>query len=214
MVRTGKISKKISVDYQSTVLYDETSRKTELNRDSIDRVYLRFEVESDGHYELHPLESQAVKDFLRTIAYPLFEGSVVGRNVINAVVDQLHAREAEAVQLSHRIAQYEGSFYYDMADREWCAIEITPESWKPCYDPPVIFTTSKLRASQVEPDERATIPDLQRLIDLLKIPDKDQELLTIVCGKSLTWMSSRYYLPKNSFVSTCELKPECTSDPQ
>jgi hypothetical protein len=107
-IRTGKISKKISVDYQASVLYEEASRIADLYLDrGDDRVYLRFEVESDGHYELHPLESQAVKDYLRTIAYPLFEGTVVVRNVINAVVDQLHATEAEEVHLSHRIAQKE-----------------------------------------------------------------------------------------------------------
>ena len=179
-IRTGKISKKISVDYQSTLLYDAACQITAMYRDSDGRVYIRFEVESDGHYELHPLESQAVKDYLRTLAYPLFEGSVVGRNVINAVVDQLHAREAKDVQLSHRIAEYEGAFYYDRADHEWCAIKITPTSWAEDYEPPVLFIASKLRAEQVEPDRRATIPDLKHLTDLLNIPDKDQELLTLV----------------------------------
>ena len=105
---------------------------------------------------------------------------VVRRDIINAVIDQLHANEAKPAHLSYRIAQHNGSFYYDMADPEWTAIEVMPEGWQPCYDPPPVFIATSLQAEQVEPDTHATIPDIKGLFRHVAIPDRGQRLLTVV----------------------------------
>jgi ABC-type glutathione transport system ATPase component len=113
---------------------------------------------------------------------------VVRRDIINAVIDQLHANEAKPAHLSHKIAQHDRSFYYDTADQERTATEIPPDRWEPCYDPPPVFITNSLQAEQAEPDQRATIPDISKFADLLSIPD-DRELLTVV------WLISTF-IPK------------------
>jgi hypothetical protein len=176
-IRSGRVGKRQSGDIEATVLYNAASSKLDLYQDTTN-VYARFEAD-DGHYELHPLASTPVRDYLRKLAQIELE-KVVRRDIINSVIDQLHANEAKPAHLSHRIAQHNGSFYYDMADPEWTAIEIAPEAWQPCYDPPPVFITNSLQAEQAEPDQSATIPDISKFVALLAIPDPDQALLTVV----------------------------------
>jgi hypothetical protein len=56
-------------------------------------------------------------DHLRKLAQ--FElDKVVCRGIISAIIVQLQANEAKPARSSHRIAQLNGSFYFDMADQD------------------------------------------------------------------------------------------------
>ena len=64
-IRSGRVGKRQSGDIEATVLYNAASLKLELYRDTTN-VYARFE-EDDGHYELHPLASTPVRDYLSQV---------------------------------------------------------------------------------------------------------------------------------------------------
>lgn len=178
-IRAGRSDKRISVERQASVLYDAASKHLEMYRDATDIAYARFEAD-DGHCELHPLTSTSMRDYLRRLALAEFDKTVVRNDVINSVRDQLHAIEAPIINPRRRIAERDGSFYYDMAGDQWTAIGITPTLWEPCYDPPPLFTRSHLQAEQVQPDRKSTTADITLLTNLLGIPGAGQELLTLV----------------------------------
>jgi len=183
-IRSGSVSKRQSGDIEATRLYDIASSQLQLFQDTTTSLYARFEADIEGspHYELHPLPSKPIRDYLRNLAKKEL-GKVVRRDVINSVIEQLQADKATSVKLSYRISRFDEAFYYDMCDPDWSAIKITPEVWNYCYyeyDLTPLFITNGLQAEQVRPDSRATIPDIKKLVDFLNIPGPEQQLLTVV----------------------------------
>jgi hypothetical protein len=184
IIRSGRAGKKQSGDIEATLLYDKASSQLELYQDTTNTIYARFEADREGspHYELHPLTSTPIRAYLRKLARKELD-KVVRRDVINSVLEQLQADEATPAILSHRIAQLNGAFYYNIADQDWSAIEITPEGWEYCYyeyDLPPLFIANSLQAEQAKPDSLAAIQDIKGLFDFCNIPGPDQQLLTVV----------------------------------
>jgi hypothetical protein len=183
-LRSGRASKQQSGDIETTMLYDIASHQFQLFQDTTTNLYARFEADSEDnpHYELHPLSSKAIRNYLRNLAKKELN-KVVRRDVINTVLEQLQADEATPARLSCRTAQYDGAFYYDMLDQDWSAIKITPGAWEYCYyeyDLPPLFITNSLQAEQAAPDSQATIQDIKKLFDFLGIPGPEEQLLTVV----------------------------------
>lgn len=182
-IRSGRVGKRQTGDIEATRLYDIASSQLELFQDTTS-LYARFEADIEGspHYELHPLPSKPIRDYLRNLAKKELN-RVVRPDVINSVIAQLQADKATSVKLSYRISRLDEAFYYDMADQDWSAIKITPEGWDYCYyeyDLPPLFIANSLQAEQVRPDSRAQISDIKGLFDFCNIPGAEQQLLTVV----------------------------------
>src|SRR5665647_833378 len=182
-IRSGRVGKRQTGDIEATTLYDSASNQLQLFQNTTS-IYARFEADIEGspHYELHPLPSKPIRDYLRNLAKKELN-RVVRPDVINSVIAQLQADKAASVKLSYRISRLDEAFYYDMADQDWSAIKITPEGWNYCYyeyDLPPLFIANSLQAEQVRPDSRAQISDIKGLFDFCNIPGAEQQLLTVV----------------------------------
>lgn len=93
-------------------------------------------VEIDGHIETMPLKSSRFRNWL-TMAYRKAEKDFPGGEALINVINDLTARAEfdssnEPIELFVRVAILEEdpfTIYYDLVNRPWEIIKVTPESW-------------------------------------------------------------------------------------
>lgn len=145
--------------------------------------------------EKERLEEAALEE-----AGPLYEGDRPPRTEMPAVVrdrdlgDAVRQLESIAIfegqqrEVHVRCAQHEQTFYLDLGDPTWRAVEITPEGWRIVYgdDVPVRFVRPKGTAAFLEPvpSGEGSLNPITRVLNLGEGDDGKRNRLLI-----LAWMT-------------------------
>jgi len=127
----------------------------------------------DGHRETWPIRSRRFRAFLRR-SYYRATGAAASASVINGTVEQLEAQGQfdGPERLVHlRVAEHNGAFYLDLADRHWRTIEITPIGWQIVSTPPVRFRRPPGQLPLPLPQRGGSIMALQSLLNLASYGD-------------------------------------------
>ncbi|OYV27124.1 MAG: hypothetical protein B7W98_02455, partial [Parcubacteria group bacterium 20-58-5] len=102
----------------------------------------------------------------------------------SALASALNIIEAEAqfkgpeIKLHSRVAQYDGALWYDLCDKLWRAVRITPEGWSIVDNPPIIFKRYPHQAAQVEP---IAGDDAKEILRFVNITEPEHEILFLAC---------------------------------
>jgi len=122
------------------------------------------------------------KEFKRWVAGLYWNRSQKAANA-DSLTSALNVLEAKAlfegsVHFLHtRVADHEGSFWYDLTDHERRAVRVTPSGWSIIATPPILFRRYPHQQPQVTPEGGG---DLHQLLEFLNIGDKGQQLLLLV----------------------------------
>jgi hypothetical protein len=132
------------------------------------------------HLEVLKLNTTRFKNWVRRTIYKE-NGSVVDNSTLNDIIGILSAEaqfnpECPTINLALRVANIDGSWYYDLTNKEWEFIKITPEGWYKVKNA-IIFHRYNT-TPQVDPF-REYAPDIfDKFIDLFNIHgDKNRLLL-------------------------------------
>lgn len=136
-------------------------------------------IHATGHLEVWPCRSKAFKQWLAREFWQA-EGKTPNSDALNSALNVIEGKalfEGGQFQLHNRVAWHQGSLWYDLADENWRAVEITPEGWRIVRDPPILFQRYAHQKPQVEPVRGG---DPWRLVDFVNVRDELEQLLLLV----------------------------------
>ena len=87
----------------------------------------------DGHIEVLKLSATRFKNWVRRTTYKE-DGVVIDSSTLNDIIGILSAEaefnpECPTINLALRVANIDDSWYYDLTNKQWEFIQITPEGW-------------------------------------------------------------------------------------
>lgn len=111
-------------------------------------------VEHEEHTEVLPIRSKKFQLHLVRLFYEKTGTAPAGESMTKAlkVLEMMATFSNCERKLQRRVTMYEGSLYYDLTDKNWRAVRVTPQGCQIEAYPPILFTRSKNMATQVEPD--------------------------------------------------------------
>lgn len=124
-------------------------------------------VKKENHWEVLDMKSQKFKLYLTKLFFDN-QRSAPGAEGLNQALKVL---EMKAIfsdsehKLQRRIAENQGSYYYDLCDTEWRVVQVSVDGCRLESHPPILFTRNKNMEQQVEPDLSV---DSTKLIPLVK----------------------------------------------
>jgi len=130
----------------------------------------------DDHYEIWPVKSRDFKLWL-TGKYYDEAGKGPNSEALNAALNTISAqawRSEKKHKLHVRVAEYDGAFWYDLADDRWRAVKITAGKWEIVDNPPLLFRRYSHMQPQPDPDPDG---DLKQLLDFVNLQSDDLRLL-------------------------------------
>lgn len=123
-----------------------------------------------GRRETHRVRSKPFRLWLTGEFYAEHAKSPGGQAVTNA----LDVLEAQAIfrgaqrEAHVRVAHREGRVYVDLVDADWTVIEVTPEGWAVCDEPPVRFRRARGMRALPMPKAGGSLDELRELVN---VPD-------------------------------------------
>lgn len=177
--RQGKEAKSVKQSQADILLELINAIDIEVFHDSASATYIRFPVK--GHTETWPTKAKAVKLWLSGQFYQA-TGKAISPDALRQALGVLEAKarfEGLKIELSLRVAERDGAFWYDLANDDWQAIKIEPGSWKIVDKPLPLFSKAANTAAQVIP-ERVKGTEILKVLDLVNLSDEGQKLLFIV----------------------------------
>ncbi|SDQ06788.1 hypothetical protein [Virgibacillus salinus] len=133
----------------------------------------------NSHNELWKVRSKTFKMWL-TKRYFEETGQAPtsdGMNQALGVMEMKAMFEGEKRRLQLRVAEDNGKYYYDLADKNWKTVEITPSGCRIIEDPPTLFTRNKNMKEQVEPNFGG---DIRLLLNHVRLKSEDDQILYLV----------------------------------
>jgi hypothetical protein len=118
-------------------------------------------------------------DFKRWLSRQLYEQTEQAANS-EALTSALNVLEGEALfagaemDISTRVAQYEGRLYLDLGTSDWSAVEYGADGWRVVQQPPVRFARSRCSAALPIPTRDG---NLMQLFDLINSSKEDRPLI-------------------------------------
>jgi hypothetical protein len=137
-----------------------------------------IDIEIEGHREAWPVRGKQLRAWLRRRHYEETGGALAGE-AIRSMVDLLEARsqfDAPERTVHVRVAEHEGRIYSDLADKEWRAVEITPDEWRVIGSPPVRFKRAAGMLPLPVPQRGGSI---HALAPFLNLPTASDFVLTV-----------------------------------
>src|SRR6266478_4426299 len=95
----------------------------------------------NGHRETWPIRSKRFRGWLRRRYYQATGGAASAAE-IRSTLDLLEARaqfDGPERAVHVRTTEHDGHIYVDLADEQWCAVDIGPDGWRVIGCPPVRF---------------------------------------------------------------------------
>lgn len=123
----------------------------------------------DGHTVVWSLDSSSFSEWLQCIFYretgkPIRTEGV--KQVISILTAKAKYESGENIVLFNRVAVDDNSVWYDLGNKAWQAIHITPDGWNVIDNPPVLFERYNHQKEQVIPEAGGDIRKIFRYINL------------------------------------------------
>ncbi len=129
-----------------------------------------------GHREIWPCRGKGLKRWLAGRLWQA-EQKAANSEALSAALNVIEAQarfDGAERELHNRVAAYQGALWYDLGDRDWRAVRITPAGWEVVADPPILFRRYSHQRPQPEPVRGG---DLQELRGFVNLRDDGQFLL-------------------------------------
>lgn len=135
--------------------------------DDVHNAYASVMIE--GHREILSIESKEFNWFLNHLYYSKFKKTINKDNLLQVInILQAEARfgNTNIIRLNNRVAEKDESFWYDLTNNEWQAIEINADGWNIINTPPILFNRYRHQEAQLIPVRNG---DINKIFDYLNI---------------------------------------------
>lgn len=149
----------------------------ELFHNELSQAFARLNV--GDHRETWPCRSRAFRHWLSRRIWQA-EQVAPGSETLTSAQNLLEAMarfEGPERRLANRVARFQGSIYYDLADGCWRCVRVTAQGWEIVDGPPPLFRRYSHQRRQAEPVRGG---DLWKLLDFVNLQDERQQLLLLV----------------------------------
>lgn len=123
----------------------------------------------ENHTEVYSLESKELNSWLCKL-YHEATGHIAKSEAIKQAVKLLEAQilfnEKRKINLSTRIAEQDGAFWYDLTNSSWQVIKVTANGWNLIDNPPILFCRYQHQTAQVIPKVNGDIQKIFQYINL------------------------------------------------
>lgn len=132
-----------------------------------------------------------VRAFRRWLSKQFYDmtGEVLSSQALGDIAGLLEGRacfDGPKYKLWRRVAEHEGTFYIDLADEDWRAIEVDTKGWRVVSNPPVKFFRARAMEALPVPEKPAKGETLKSLLKpFLNIEDVDWVL-------GATWLAGAF----------------------
>jgi hypothetical protein len=149
-------------------------QKPEFLHNDLDVPFVSITV--DDHIEVHSMRSQRFRNWIVQQYWKDIKKPPKSEHVKQAIdlMSSLALFEGETISLSNRVAQKDNTFWYDLCDKQWRAIQIGSAGWKLIDSPPILFRRYKHQKTQVVPETEGSVSDIMKYVN---IADRRQQLL-------------------------------------
>ncbi|MDP3725847.1 MAG: bifunctional DNA primase/polymerase [bacterium] len=148
-----------------------------LFHDQFDIPYAKFV--TGKHKEIRPIGGSIFKHWLAKSFYDSHK-KTLSQNTLTTALLTIGGRASfggEEIKLHTRTAMIDSAIWYDLANKDWRVVKITPDGWSVIDNPPIIFKRQQHQAAQVDPATGGNIPDILQFVN---ISDENQQLLFLV----------------------------------
>lgn len=132
-----------------------------------------------GHHEVICLANRAMRRWLGDLMWKGLK-TIPGKEIVSSVLTVLEAKavyDGKRYPLTYRIAYRGDGIWYDLGDRQWQAIQITPNGYSITSKTPILFTRYRHTQPQVLPVAGG---DLREFLSLVNLADRSQGVLILV----------------------------------
>lgn len=139
----------------------------ELFCDSVNDTYASVMI--NGHREILSVESKEFNWYLNHLYYKEFKKAINKDNLLQVInILQAEARfgNVKKIPLSNRVAKNDNSFWYDLTNDKWQAVEINADGWNVIGNPPILFNRYRHQTGQLTPVRNG---DINKIFDYLNI---------------------------------------------
>lgn len=136
-------------------------------------------IEIKGHTEIWKVKSRIFKLWL-TKLYFEESGSAPTVDAMNQalnVLEMMATFDGEKHKLQLRVAEHNDKFYYDLSDKDWRAVEVSPSGARIVENPPILFSRNKNMKDQVTPNFDG---DIRLLLNHVRLKHEDDQILYLV----------------------------------
>ena len=125
-------------------------------------------VEQNGQTLILRVRSMAFRSWLNLRHFEITERAAGSKGAADAAISVLDAvaRRNPTREVFARVAATESTIYYDLADAQGRAVEITADGWKIIERPPVAFYRPKGTRPQVEPQRGGSLEMLREIVNM------------------------------------------------
>ncbi|MCM1225771.1 MAG: hypothetical protein NC548_66140, partial [Lachnospiraceae bacterium] len=123
----------------------------------------------NGHREILSVESKEFNWYLNHLYFEKFKKTINKDNLLQVInILQAEARfgNVKKIPLSNRVAEKDNSFWYDLTNDKWQAVEINSSGWNIVDNPPILFNRYRHQAEQIIPVKNG---DINKVFDYLNI---------------------------------------------
>lgn len=133
----------------------------------------------NDHTEIWKVKSRIFKLWLTKLYYEE-TGSAPTVEAMNQALNVLEMSatfNGEKHKLQLRVAEHNQKFYYDLSDKDWRVVEVSPEGLKILKNPPILFNRNKNMKAQVNPKFNG---DIHLLLKHVRLKNEDDQILYLV----------------------------------
>lgn len=123
-------------------------------------------VQEGNHWEVLDMKSRKFKLNLTKLFYEN-QGSAPGTDGVSQALKVLEMKAVfsdNEYKLQRRIAEAQGSYYYDLCDADWRVVKVNEQGCSIDANPPILFTRNKNMEQQVVPDFSVKPTELIQLV--------------------------------------------------
>ena len=167
---------------QSEKIVSELKKDLKLFKDDLGNAYAR--IKNNNHYENWPIAIRN-KNFKVWVAHKgrAILGAAPSESAVKEVITTLEGEAlydvADEYTLFNRVGFEATSdkykFWYDLANDDWSAIEITSKGWKVIKNPPILFKRYQHQLPQITPKEKGN--DINLLDKYLRLAEEQDKIL-------------------------------------
>lgn len=129
-------------------------------------------MEVDAHQENWPIRSKDFRRWLAGVHYDACGGAAGGQVLEDAIrVLEMKALRGPEHPVFLRVGGTVGAVYFDLADKDWRAVEITRQGWRLVSRPPVKFLRTGAMQALPEPEAGESINWIQGFMNLASEED-------------------------------------------
>jgi len=146
-------------------------------QNDLEEAYAAIKIQA--HTEVITVKSHKFKKWLTKLYYEETKRAP-GNDAMNQAIGVMEMKalyDGAEHNLHIRVAEKDGSFYYDLSNKEWSIVKIAPNSCEVLLDPPILFTRNRNIKAQAMPDFDG---DLKLILNHVRIKDVDDQIMYLV----------------------------------